>query len=58
MNDPWANRHPEWAQDEGAAITRAERAALRRLLLGIAIFAAVAIGAFVLAVRDQLPAGW
>ena len=43
MSDPWANRHPEWAQLEAAQIRAAERRAIRRLWLGLALLFVVAI---------------
>ena len=48
MSDPWANRHPEWAQLEAEQIRAAERRTTRRLAIGLAVPAAVALFAVLL----------
>lgn len=41
MNDPWHNRHPEWAQREAEQHIAAERASLRRMVIGLLILALI-----------------
>lgn len=49
MSDPWANRHPEWAQCEAEQIRATERRTTRRLWLGLSVLTVIALGTFLFA---------